>query len=691
MSQRFSKKIRIGIGDLLSTNQNIATLNPIAGIVLLFVISLSSPLWAVSTSYYLSPTGSDSAAGTIGAPFLTITKARDSIRSAKIGGNTGPFTVYLRGGIYYITSTIQFETQDSGTASAPVVYTNYSGETPELVGGRLLTGFQTSGNMVTKTVPNNPAFKSLFVDGKRQPRARFPNYDENNPYRGGFKYTANSNNSTTVFYYAPGDISLTSPTGVEVHIFPGGVAGSFMEITSLTTIDKTNNKITISGSEATYGIKTGDRYFIENSIELLDAPGEWFLNTATGLLTYYSSSGFSSQSEVIAPSVTRLLEFAGTTSYLQLNGLTFRGTDFSHSDGCDGFSMCYSGVITYENAVGCVIQNCKFSNIGRNAVYIGSGRNNKITKNTIRDSAEGGIHIYNTSNSEVSYNSIQDCGLVYKHVAAIVLSDSATSGNSISHNDINNITRYGISLKGPGSNNVIEYNRIQNTSTETYDTGGIEVTQHDPSFNSGSIIRNNIVADTIGYSSIAGTPDYLSWGIYLDSYAGGYSVYNNIVYRNSSGGVMIQGGKNNSIRNNVLANSSGANMWITNYNSNSTGNIVEKNIIYLSNVNVWAIYTETLGASTISFDNNLYYCPGHTKSEIIIKSPGMGTVAKWQSAGYDVHSLFVDPLFVNPSNYDYTLQAGSQAFSLGFQQIDTSSIGTGQQTVLQPPARIFIQ
>ncbi|MFZ2642841.1 MAG: hypothetical protein WA117_17740 [Verrucomicrobiia bacterium] len=59
----------------------------------------------------------------------------------------------------------------------------------------------------------------------------------------------------------------------------------------------------------------------------------------------------------------------------------------------------------------------------------------------------------------------------------------------MSHNLIHDMSRYGIALKNPGRRNIIEFNRVHRTNTETYDTGGIEVTQQDREFRSGGIIR----------------------------------------------------------------------------------------------------------------------------------------------------------------------------------------------------------
>ena len=52
---------------------------------------------AVQYFYYVSPTCSDSNPGTLSQPFLTISKARDVVRTVN-DNMTGDIVVYLRGG-----------------------------------------------------------------------------------------------------------------------------------------------------------------------------------------------------------------------------------------------------------------------------------------------------------------------------------------------------------------------------------------------------------------------------------------------------------------------------------------------------------------------------------------------------------------------------------------------------------------
>jgi parallel beta-helix repeat protein len=657
---------------------------------------------------YVAINGNDQWSGRLPAPdesgtdgpFASIKQARDRIRELKYSEKPiGPVTVLIRGGIYYIEETIRFGPQDSGTQDAPVSYIAYPGEKPELVGGRRITGFKpVEGGMVSVRLPEVKEgkwyFRQLFVDGKRQTRARYPNADPADPYRGGFLYTDTADPPSfdkktfhpTEFIYKPGDfilpISRIETPDAEVHIFPSGPEScrAFQEIVNIKNVDEDRRMITVQGKECVAGIGAGDRYFVENVFEALDSPGEWYLNKETGVLYYQPTEGFSEQSEVIAPVVGRLIEVIGESApqipvtYLRFAGFTIRATDYSpDDDGCIGFGMGNNGVLHFRNVIGCIVEDCTFTNIGKYAVSLTGGENNHVIRNEISGSAEGGVLVQNAARNTVSDNHIHNCGAVCKHIGGVVLTGEMSDGNVISHNYIHDISRYGISLKNPGSHNVLEFNRIHHTNTETYDSGGIEVSQHDRQFRSHSIIRNNVVGDTIGYSFDDKQPVFMSWGIYLDSYAGGYTVVDNITYRNSHGGIMLQGGKDNIVQNNVFVDSSRRQVSVSNHMNNSTGVVFEKNIVYFTDSTLPAMTTYKLSEQTIQIDNNLYFTPSPGK--LWINSPGVVSFADWVQKGYDVHSIIADPLFVDKDKDNYTLKMDSPAFNLGFRQIDISTVG----------------
>ncbi|MGB8294785.1 MAG: hypothetical protein WCG85_05105 [Polyangia bacterium] len=98
-----------------------------------FFLVLPTPLAARAATYYVSPTGSDTAAGTLDAPFASWTRAQ----TAAAAGDT----VYFRGGTYKYTDATSTcsgtsATVDSvvlsksGTSGNMINYWAYQGETP---------------------------------------------------------------------------------------------------------------------------------------------------------------------------------------------------------------------------------------------------------------------------------------------------------------------------------------------------------------------------------------------------------------------------------------------------------------------------------------------------------------------------------------------------------------------------------
>ena len=98
--------------------------------ITLTVVQLQYPKEAIAiSSYYVAANGSDSNSGTQQYPFATIAYA---VKLAQPGD-----TIYIRGGTYYPTKEIWIGNQ--GTASAPIVFQSYSGETAIIDGSKLPT------------------------------------------------------------------------------------------------------------------------------------------------------------------------------------------------------------------------------------------------------------------------------------------------------------------------------------------------------------------------------------------------------------------------------------------------------------------------------------------------------------------------------------------------------------------------
>src|SRR5271154_5111695 len=88
-----------------------------AGLVVLTLMLVPSLTAQSGATYYVSTGGSDSNAGTIGSPWLTIQHAANSVSAGA--------TVYVFGGVY--NESVNFPS--SGTASAPITFQSYPGQT----------------------------------------------------------------------------------------------------------------------------------------------------------------------------------------------------------------------------------------------------------------------------------------------------------------------------------------------------------------------------------------------------------------------------------------------------------------------------------------------------------------------------------------------------------------------------------
>jgi len=143
---------------------------------------------AASLIIHVAPGGSDTWSGRLrnpkpdgsDGPLATLRGARDAIRRLRSTGSLPAVTVLIRGGTYRMTEPFVLESQDSGTAAAPIVYTAEDNQRPVLSGGRPIGGWKAGpGGLWTAQLPEVAAgqwhFQQLFVNGQRRTHAKSPN------------------------------------------------------------------------------------------------------------------------------------------------------------------------------------------------------------------------------------------------------------------------------------------------------------------------------------------------------------------------------------------------------------------------------------------------------------------------------------------------------------------------------------
>lgn len=102
-------------------------------------------------------------------PIRTLTEARDAARAQRRSGITGPITITVRAGTYFLSETLILGPEDSDT-----IWEAPHGEHPVVSGGRIISGWtKSSGAAWTADAPG-PYFYQLFVNGRRAARTRTP-------------------------------------------------------------------------------------------------------------------------------------------------------------------------------------------------------------------------------------------------------------------------------------------------------------------------------------------------------------------------------------------------------------------------------------------------------------------------------------------------------------------------------------
>lgn len=512
---------------------------------------------AQQANLYVAPNGNDTAAGTLAAPFASLEKARDELRRLRAAGMVkGGVTVWVRGGLYALPRTLTFGKEDSGSAAAPVVFRAYQNEKPILIGGKAITNFTPYKGQILKADVGAQGFKDiyfrqLFFDGKRQHLARYPNFDANNPYGGGWAYA----DGTPVPMYAdvPGEDKRTftmkaadtrnwaKPEEGEVFVFPR--FNWWNNIVRIGSYDAATRTIKLAG-DASYPIRPGDRYYVQNQLEELDAPGEWYLDKATATLYFWPPTPLDNKT-VYAPTLRNLVKMEGAAN------ITLRGFTLECAEG-DG--------VVVNNCNGCLIAANVIRNVGDyngSAVSVMGGTKNGVAGNDIYEIGRDGVAIsggdritLTAAENFADNNYIHHTGVFYKQGVGISLTGC---GNRASHNYIHDGPRMGIMFSG--NNLILEYNHIRHVNLETEDTGAVYTGGRDWLGSRGSVIRYNYFHDILGYGKdekgVWQSPHF-AWGVYLDDNTGGVDVIGNVVTRCTRGLIHLHNGRDNLIENNIF-------------------------------------------------------------------------------------------------------------------------------------------
>jgi hypothetical protein len=485
----------------------------------IFTISISPIAVSAATqaAYYVSPTGSDSNPGTIDAPFQTIVKARDAVRT--INKNmTGDIYVYLRGGDYRITSTVTFGPEDSGTNGYRIYYQAYQGEVPVLNGATKVTGWtQHSGNIYKAALNRNTKLRYLFVNDKRAQMTKKTvkgqgGYGTYSVTKGQASWAWTSGSNSDGVKYNTSDVPEITSNKDALEI----VNGSTWNENVVCTRDViTSGSSRVLLLQQPYGamaqlpgwgaaFTTTSTHTIYNAFEFLNSPGQFYFNKTTKTLYYYLRSGENmATADVEAPVVDKLIDIAGKSNTSRVKNITFQGITFANTDW---------NLVKVGDSYGRT--TCQSAD-----AYIGYYNGNwHDTKYTLLDTYPGMINVSSSDSINFIGNIVKHSGadgitmvndVINSSLIGNFIYDITASGVTVGHpqhvylGDGGEHQKYAPGIEGICTNNVINNNMLWDCSTAPGFGGCAGITAF---FVNKLKITNNTV-HTSGYNGIT-----LGWG-----------------------------------------------------------------------------------------------------------------------------------------------------------------------------------
>lgn len=623
-------------------------------------------------------------------PFATLARAKQAIAQLKTASETAnrPLQVMLRGGTYFLTEPLIFRMADSGQREQSITYQSYPQEQAIISGGRKITGWQTATlnelKLWTVDLPQDAnlswQFQHLWVNGIRRSRSRYPDT--------GYLQIRKPE-SEKGQPWSEGNLSVEYRRGDLADLAGKKLQDAELIVLNLWTesrlpiqnLDSVNRKIYFQ-KKSVFKLNPGDYYYLENSLDFLTTPGEWYLDRQRAKLYYlpFPEEDLAT-TEIIAPILDSLLVLRGDSSsdqylsHLKFQNLTFAHTDWHLPPNLTGYNQNASGVLAAIRATkikDCVWHGCSFAHLGNYALELGDDcQHNRISACAFFDLGGGGIKIGNQypqaahQNSDrpahhnfVIGNHLYDGGKFFHSAVAIAVFKS--HHNLIARNHIHDFHYTGITVMGtwgtkPTSayQNLIEYNHVHHIGKLSDgkgpifdDLGGIYILGQQP----GTKVRHNTIHDINALR-------YGGWGIYLDAGSSYITVEHNLVHHTSHGGFAQQYGKENVIRYNIFA--LGEKYQLQRHRKDlefaRKQDVISfyfiHNVIYWDSGKFIGGVQENAQSHAV-FQHNVYWR---------VDQPNLylGGLAwtEWQQQ--DPHSRAVDPLFVAPQKGNFRLKPNS--------------------------------
>jgi hypothetical protein len=635
--------------------------------------------------------GSDINSGkTVTRAVKTLQRANAIIRTAT-RNNTTSIAVYLRRGNYTLSQPLQIDNIEGKAHN--ILITAYQHEQPMISGGYTVQGWQIFNRqkgIYAAKLPHAMMSRQLYVNGERAIRAR----ESDTPCR--WIKSDDKGHITS-------DLTLLkfkNPKQIECvyrEIWTAPRCGIDSIYQTGDTLIRINMKQPGWMNCRNKGITSARTpWYIENAYELLDSPGEWYLDTTgaiggTPYTLYYKPRAWENmdRAEFVMPVAETLIKLKGSAAHkltnVKITGLTFQYTTWlrpstnrgnpdaqnnvmRENKSGDGELLATTAAISMYQTQGITIDNCRFMHLGGDGINLLAGCSyNTVSNNIFYDISATGIQLGGYKNwqkqeSENSYdpidkrnlltgnsiigNHIQECGVEYRSATGIASAfavDDVFRGNTVRDMPYSGFHIGWAWTTVPhtaAGGNIITRNWIQNVMVELADGGSIYTLGGSNPDKPNTITRNYM--------------NRVMWGqgVYMDNGSSYYNIKDNVF--------------NNIGDCNVKINSGSHDIHVTGIYSNK-------------NRNLW-IKDKCPGCS---IDSTHIYNVGNTKVvDAIRKEAGakMGFLSVWELLP-DIHRLELEcaetsgnaytTAGIGTKVYDYS----GMGFISGFEHGGKSSVG----------------
>lgn len=623
----------------------------------IFFIFLFFGLSARATNYFVALSGNDGNTGTsTGLAWRSISRVDAGTY------NPGDSIFFNRGDIFTGQS---LNINGSGSAGNPIVVSVYgTGNLPILSGQLILNFVSMGGGKYEAVCPGCSLVDNLVtINGVNTPMGRWPNYT-----------WENFQSSTGVRLIDPNLSGQPSYNGATV------IFKSAQYILDPRVATQSGDTLNFSALSAT-GLGATS-YFIQNSPNVLDVFGEWYLNTSTDSLQMFFGS-VSPSSVVVATTIRDTLIDVNFKSYI-----TFMNLDLEYSN-------LYSVLANHGSNI--IFQACKFKYGGNNSFSINETPSLTIINCFVKNFNNDGLFLTGSTstNAFLQWDTLSCIGALlgmgqggdHNYEAINITLD----GGKILNCRIDTVGFNPIFIAGDSFQ--VKHNYINYFCFNKDDGGGVYTWNSTATTYHQRYIDSNVIINGIGaQNGFPLDPGSAGSGIYIDNVASNISARGNTIMNCGNG--LFDHGPTNILDSNNIHNCTFANIFISEVGSTViTGIIVKANVSSGTNSTQQVLRLSSTGndLGTWTIDNNKYLAPKGDSLMFFTKSSVDGgtlrTLTGIQSTlSLDIHSTFATGVIIIP----YNPNASNQNYGLPGTYVDAFGNSYSVIVILTPYSSVIL-